>query len=76
MRGRGILGLLLSGAMAAALVPGATSGQEAAAEQEPLFVNYGTGASIRQGDNDHHQAIYLSVPSGTPGILISAPVTV
>ena len=47
----------------------ATNGQEATAEQEPLFVNYGTGASIRQGDNDHHQAIYLSVPAGTPGPL-------
>jgi PKD repeat protein len=28
----------------------------------PLFVNYGIGASPKQGDNDHHQAIYLSVP--------------
>ena len=69
MRGRGILGLLFSGAMAVAFVPEATNGQEATAEQEPLFVNYGTGASIRQGDNDHHQAIYLSVPAGTTGPL-------
>jgi hypothetical protein len=55
--------------MAVAFTPGATNSQEATAEQEPLFVNYGTGASIRQGDNDHHQAIYLSVPAGTPGPL-------
>ena len=68
MRGLGILGLLISGAMAVAFVPEATHGQEAA-EQEPLFVNYGTGASIRQGDSDHHQAIYLSVPAGTTGPL-------
>ena len=70
MRGRRILGLLLLGAIALAFVP-ETRSQEAAGPQlqEPLFVNYGTAASIRQGDNDHHQAIYLSVPAGTPGSL-------
>ncbi|MCC6792297.1 MAG: hypothetical protein IT336_11440, partial [Thermomicrobiales bacterium] len=70
MRGRRLLGWLLTGAVAAALVPGAVSSQEAGVPpQEPLFVNYGTGASIRQGDNDHHQAMYLSVPADTSGPL-------
>lgn len=68
MRGRGIPGLLLAGAMALASIPETARGQETEA-REPLFVNYGTAASIRQGDNDHHQAIYLSVPAGTPGPL-------
>jgi len=69
MRGRGILGLLLLGAVALAFVPEATQGQETGELTEPPFVNYGAAASIRQGDNDHHQAIYLSVPAGTTGPL-------
>jgi PKD repeat protein len=68
MRGRGLLGLLLAGASALAFLP-AGLGQEAGELAEPLLVNYGTGASIRQGDNDHRQAIYLSVPAGTSGPL-------
>ena len=53
------------------MFPERLCGQEAAAAQpqEPLFVNYGAAASIRQGDNDHHQAIYLSVPADTTGPL-------
>lgn len=64
MRGRGIPGLLLVGVMALAFAPESARGQDTEA-QEPLFVNYGAAASIRQGDNDHHQAIYLSLPAGT-----------
>ena len=70
MRGRGILGLLLLGATSLAIIAeGNTQESTSPPPQEPLFVNYGTGASIRQGDNDHHQAIYLSVPAGTAGPL-------
>jgi PKD repeat protein len=58
-------GILLA---AAALLAGAAGSAEGDL-YEPLFVNYGTGASIRQGDNDHHQAIYLSVPATTAGPL-------
>ena len=49
----------------------AAAGYSVAAEgdPEPLFVNYGKEASPRQGDNDHHQAIYLSVPASTSGKL-------
>ncbi|WP_421724758.1 PKD domain-containing protein [Bauldia sp.] len=36
---------------------------------QPLLVNYGAAAAPRQGDNDHAQAIYLSVPATTTGPL-------
>src|SRR5258707_7376069 len=39
------------------------------ADEQPLFVNYGISASPKQGDNDHHQAIYVSVPATTTGKL-------
>lgn len=59
------IGIFLAGAV---LLAGAASGADDG-DHQPLFVNYGTDASIRQGDNDHHQAIYLSVPADTPGPL-------
>ena len=40
-----------------------------ASADEPLFVNYGLNATPKQGDNDHRQAIYLSVPASTAGKL-------
>ena len=57
-----------SAATIASLLAGlaiAAAGYSVAAEgdPEPLFVNYGKEASPRQGDNDHHQAIYFSVPA-------------
>ena len=59
-----------SAATIASLLAGlaiAAAGYSVAAEgdPEPLFVNYGKEASPRQGDNDHHQSIYLSVPAAT-----------
>lgn len=63
MRHAGKIGLFLVGTIAAAVM--SASAQEPATVWEPLFVNYGKSASIRQGDNDHRQAIYLSVPATT-----------
>jgi len=50
----------------AAVVPaiGADSGGEV-----PALINYGKWATPKQGDNDHHQVIYLSVPAATEGKL-------
>lgn len=50
-------------ALAAAVVtPAPTIAQDTT---QPLLVNYGKVAAPRQGDNDHAQAIYLSVPATT-----------
>jgi PKD repeat protein len=67
MRHAGKIGLFLVGAVAAAVAVAQETPQleEAPDVWEPLFVNYGKSASIRQGDNDHRQAIYLSVPAAT-----------
>ncbi|MBN9010464.1 MAG: PKD domain-containing protein, partial [Rhizobiales bacterium] len=35
----------------------------------PALINYGKWATPKQGDNDHHQVIYLSVPAATAGKL-------
>ncbi|HZP21486.1 MAG TPA: PKD domain-containing protein, partial [Bauldia sp.] len=52
------------------LAAGGLAAAPAIADDEvPLFVNYGLSASGKQGDNDHHQAIYLSVPAATAGKL-------
>jgi len=61
MRNLAKAGLILVGALVAAL--------PAAAEEMPAFIDYGAGARPRQGDNDHRQAIYLSVPAATTGKL-------
>ena len=51
--------------LAAMGLPLALSPLAAQTGPEPVLVNYGAGASPRQGDNDHHQAIYLSIPATT-----------
>lgn len=54
-------------ALAAAVVsPAPAMAQDAT---QPLLVNYGKVAAPRQGDNDHAQAIYLSVPATTSDTL-------
>lgn len=47
---------------AASLTPTPSAAQDSS---EPLLVNYGIWAAPRQGDNDHAQVIYLSVPATT-----------
>jgi len=37
--------------------------------EAPALINYGKWATPKQGDNDHHQVIYLSVPATTAGKL-------
>ncbi len=51
---------------AASLTPAPAAAQDS---REPLLVNYGVWARPRQGDNDHAQVIYLSVPATTSGKL-------
>ncbi len=51
---------------AAALIPAAAAAQDAT---QPLLVTYGKLAAPRQGDNDHAQVIYLSVPATASGKL-------
>ena len=63
MRHAGKIGLLLTATIAVAAF--AAAAQQAGPLEEPLLVNYGKFASGQSGDNDHRQAIYLSVPATT-----------
>ncbi len=54
---------------AACIATGALSGV-AAAQDEPLLVTYGADASAVEGDHDHRQTIYLTVPQDSGPVFV------
>ena len=64
---------ILSGLLFSAAVlhggPALAQTGEPVAATPPIIVNYGESAPSREGDNDHRQVIYFSVPADTAGPL-------